>query len=215
MTQETDLAYLFAALLAVSSVLLLFLPLLRHVSLFAVSRIVSILILLGMLLLAVGAIVLVVLAVSNPIYSAPIAGIAGALRIGSPPLLYRKVRDRFEERRGWAALRWILLLAFLGLAGFLVVHLVLGPSASTTIGAFVLSEQLIMALGASALFVRFAFRVRPQERGYLWPVWFAALLFAIAFLVIAPYAFPGFAILYGISGVVGWTLGAFVLWRDG
>src|SRR3989454_4576950 len=128
MTQETDLAYLFAALLAVSSVLLLFLPLLRHVSLFAVSRIVSILILLGMLLLAVGAIVLVVLAVSNPIYSSPIAGIAGALRIGSPPLLYRKVRDRFEERRGWAAPRWVLLLGFLGPARVLVVPPVLSPS---------------------------------------------------------------------------------------
>jgi len=214
MTQETDLAYVFAALLAMSSVLLLFLPLLRHVSLFAVNRIISILILLGMLILAVGALVLVVLAVSNPIYSAPIAGIAGALRIGSPPLLYRKVRDRFEERRVWGALRGLLLLAFLALAGFLVVHIVVGPSSSTTIGAFVVSEQLIMAVGASALFVRFAFRVRPQERGYLWPVWFSALLFAIAFLVVAPYAFPGFAIVYAASGVVGWSLGAVVLWRD-
>jgi len=214
MTQETDLAYVFADLLALSSVLLLFLPVLRHVSLFAVNRIISILILLGMLILAVGAIILVVLAVSNPIYSAPIAGIAGALRIGSPPLLYRKVRATFEERRGWATLRWIILLAFLGLAAFLVVHLILGPSPGTTIGAFVLSEQLIMAVGASALFVRFAFRVRPQERGYLWPVWFSALLFAIAFLVVAPYAFPGFAIVYAASGVVGWSLGAVVLWRD-
>ena len=214
MTQETDLAYLFATLLAVSSVLLLFLPLLRHVSLFAMNRIVSILILLGMLFLAAGATLLVVFAVSNPIYSAPIAGIAGALRIGSPPLLYRKVRDRFEGRRGWAALQGILFVAFLGLAGFLVVHLILGPSPSTTIGAFVLSEQLLMAVGASTLFVRFAFKVRPQERGYLWPVWLAALLFAIAFLVVGPYAFPGFAIVYAASGAVGWTLGAFVLWRD-
>src|SRR2546422_2259515 len=148
MTQETDLAYLFAALLAVSSVLLLFLPLLRHVSLFAVNRIVSILILLGMLLLAVGAIVLVVLAVSNPIYSAPIAGIAGALRIGSPPLLYRKVRDRFEERRGGGAPRWILLPAFLRPPGVLLVHPVLRPPARTTIRAVVLSQQLLLGIRA-------------------------------------------------------------------
>src|SRR2546428_6845663 len=121
MPQETDLAFVFAALRAMSSVLLLFLPLLRHVSLFAVNRIISILILLGMLLLAVGAIVLVVLAVSNPIYSAPIAGIAGALRIGSPPLLSRKVRDRFEERRGGAAPALILPPAFPVLAGLLRV----------------------------------------------------------------------------------------------
>ena len=40
------------------------------------------------------------------------------------------------------------------------------------------------------------------------------LLFAIAFLVVAPYAFPGFAIVYGASGAVGWILGALFLWRD-
>ena len=111
----------------------------------------------------------------------------------------------------WAV---VVVLVILWLLGFLVVHIVVGPSSSTTIGAFVVSEQLIMAVGASALFVRFAFRVRPQERGYLWPVWFSALLFAIAFLVVAPYAFPGFAIVYAASGVVGWSLGAVVLWRD-
>src|SRR2546422_7214625 len=149
MTQETDLAYVFAALLAVSSVLLLFLPLLRHVSLFAVNRIVSILILLGMLLLAVGAIVLVVLAVSNPIYSAPIAGIAGALRIGSPPLLYRKVRDRFEERRGGAAPQGVPFVAFLRPAGFLGLHPVPRPPPRTPIGAVVLSGQPISAGRAS------------------------------------------------------------------
>src|SRR5437879_9985601 len=151
MTQETDLAYVFAALLAMSSVLLLFLPLLRHVSLFAVNRIISILILLGMLILAVGAIVLVVLAVSNPIYSAPIAGIAGALRIGSPPLLYRKFRDRFEERRVWGGLRGLLLLAFLALAGFLVLPLVAGPPARPTNRPFLVCGPITTAVGCPAL----------------------------------------------------------------
>ncbi|TLZ65481.1 MAG: hypothetical protein E6K16_02790 [Methanobacteriota archaeon] len=114
----------------------------------------------------------------------------------------------------WGILQWILLAAFLGLAGFLLVHLIVGPSAGTSIGAFALSEQFIMALGASALFARFALRVRPQERVSLWPVWLAGLLFSIAFLVVAPYAFPGFAIAYTASGLVGWLLGAVVLWRD-
>jgi len=214
MVQETDLAYLFAGLIAASAVLLLFLPLLRHISLFAMNRIASAAILAGIVLLAVGAIALVVLAVSNPAYFAPIAAVTAALRIGSPILLYRKVRDRFEAHRTWGVLRWILLIAFLGLAGFLLVHLIVGPSTGTSIGALALSERLIMALGASALFARFALRVRPRERVSLWPVWLAALLFAIAFLVVAPYAFPAFAIVYGASGFVGWLLGAFVLWRD-
>ncbi len=214
MVQETDLAYLFAGLIAASAVLLLFLPLLRHISLFAMNRIASAAILAGIVLLAVGAIALVVLAVSNPAYFAPIAAVTAALRIGSPILLYRKVRDRFEAHRTWGVLRWILLIAFLGLAGFLLVHLIVGPSTGTSIGALALSERLIMALGASALFARFALRVRPQERVSLWPVWLAALLFAIAFIVVAPYAFPAFAIVYTASGVVGWLLGAGVLWRD-
>ncbi|HTD81160.1 MAG TPA: hypothetical protein VK723_03310 [Thermoplasmata archaeon] len=214
MTQETDLAYLFAGLLAASAVLLLFLPVLRHISLFAVSRLVSGFIVLGILLLAIGAIVLVVLAVSNPSYFAPIAAVTAVLRIGSPTLLYRKIRERFEATRMWGILQWILLAAFLGLAGFLLVHLVVGPSAGTSIGALALSEQFIMALGASALFARFALRVRPQERVSLWPVWLAGLLFSIAFLVVAPYAFPGFAMAYTASGLVGWLVGAVVLWRD-
>ena len=214
MVQETDLAYLFAGLIAASAVLLLFLPLLRHISLFAMNRIASAAILAGIVLLAVGAIALVVLAVSNPAYFAPIAAVTAALRIGSPILLYRKVRDRFEAHRTWGVLRWILLIAFLGLAGFLLVHLIVGPSTGTSIGALALSERLIMALGASALFARFALRVRPRERVSLWPVWLAAFLFAIAFIVVAPYAFPAFAIVYGASGFVGWLLGAFVLWRD-
>jgi len=214
MVQETDLAYLFAGLIAASAVLLLFLPLLRHISLFAMNRIASAAILAGIVLLAVGAIALVVLAVSNPAYFAPIAAVTAALRIGSPILLYRKVRDRFEAHRTWGVLRWILLIAFLGLAGFLLVHLIVGPSTGTSIGALALSERLIMALGASALFARFALRVRPRERVSLWPVWLAALLFAIAFIVVAPYAFPAFAIVYTASGVVGWLLGAGVLWRD-
>ena len=214
MSQETDLAYLFAGLLAASAVLLLFLPLLRHVSLFAMNRALSWVIVLGMFVLAIGAIVLVVLAVSNPAVFAPIAAVTAGLRIGSPTLLYRNIRERFEAKRTWGALQRVLLVAFLGLAGFLLVHLIVGSSTGTAVGALVLSEQLVMALGASALFARFALRVRPQERASLWPVWLAALLFAIAFLVVAPYAFPAFAIIYTASGLAGWLLGALVLWRD-
>ena len=214
MVQEQDLAYLFAGLLAASSVLLLFLPVLHHVWLFATDRILSAAILVGLVALIIGAIALVVLAVSNPLYFAPIAGVTAALRIGSPPLLYWKVRDRFEALRAWAGLQLVVLAIFVGLAVFLSVHLAIGPSNGTAIGAIALSEQFIMVVGAAFLLTRFALRVRPQERAVLWPVWLSALLFAIAFIAVAPYAFPGFAIVYGASGIVGWTLAAILLWRD-
>ena len=77
-----------------------------------------------------------------------------------------------------------------------------------------MSEQLIMALGASAAIARFALRARPQDRASLWPLWLAAILFAAAFVVVAPYAFPVFAVLYAGSGLAGWLLCAVALWYD-
>lgn len=71
-----------------------------------------------------------------------------------------------------------------------------------------------MALGGSSAIVRFALRARSRERASLWPLWLASILFAAAFVVVAPYAFPAFAVLYTASGVEGWILGAVVLWYD-
>src|SRR5436190_823806 len=76
-----------------------------------------------------------------------------------------------------------------------------------------LSEQLAMALGASLLIVRTGFRFRPRLTLGLWPIWIAATLFAIAFVVVAPYAFPDFEAVYLVSGLAGWILGAFVVSR--
>ena len=70
-----------------------------------------------------------------------------------------------------------------------------------------------MTLGASVIIMRLAFRPRPRDRTSLWPLWLAAILLAIAF-VVATYAFSEFAILYAISGSAGWALGAAVIWRE-
>jgi len=212
---EVQLAYVLAGLLATSSVLLLFLPLLRHVSLFVANRLVSGILFLGMLIVTIAAVALVLLAISNPAYFAPVAGLAALLRIGSPSLLYWRIRERFDVTRGWAVLQLLLLAGFLGLAVFLAVHLVVGPAGGTALGTVALSEQFLMAVGASALLARFALRARPKDaRAGLWPVWLAALLFGVALLVVAPYTFPEFAVVYALSGIAGWTLGAAVLWRD-
>ena len=71
-----------------------------------------------------------------------------------------------------------------------------------------------MALGASTLLVRFALRARPRDQERLWPVWLAAILFAVAFVVVAPYAFPAFAVAYLASGLVGWILGVVAIRYD-
>jgi hypothetical protein len=46
-----------------------------------------------------------------------------------------------------------------------------------------------------------------------WPVWMAATLFAIAFVVVAPYAFPVFEAIYVVSGLAGWIVGALIAIR--
>ncbi len=211
---ETDLVYLFAGLLAVGAVLLLFVPLLRRAWVFAATPLGFAFVVGPILLLSVGAIALVVLAISDPVYFLPVVTVTVVLRIASPTFVYRRMREWFEAKRGWAELRLLVLAAFLGLAGYLVYELVLVAAAPRSPGLAALSGSLVMALGASVAFVRFALRARPQERASLWPLWLAAILFSAAFIVVAPYAFPAFAIVYAASGVAGWALGAVALWYD-
>lgn len=211
---ETDLVYLFAGLLAVASVLLLFVPFLRRTWIFAATPIGFAIVVGPIVLLSVGAIALVFLAISDPAYFVPVVAVTVVLRLISPLFLYRRMREWFEEKRGWAELRLLILAGFLVLAGYLVYESVLLAAGPRSPGLAALSGSLVMALGASVGFVRFALRARPQERASLWPLWLAAILFSAAFIVVAPYAFPAFAIVYAISGVAGWALGAVALWYD-
>jgi hypothetical protein len=211
---EPGLVYLFAGLLVVGAVILLFIPLVRHVRLFSPSPFVSWLIALAILALAAGAIALVLLTIFNPLYSLPIVAVTVGLRMASPTLLYRKVKDRFEPSRWWASLRILAIIGFLGLAGFLLYELAVLFLEGPRLGPLALSEQLIMAVGASTLVVRFAFRALPKDRGGLVPVWLAAILFGVAFVVVAPYVFPEFAAAYLASGLVGWIIGAVAIRRD-
>src|SRR5439155_19352050 len=96
------------------------------------------------------------------------------------------------------------------LAAILAYHLVLIASGTEASAVPILSDQLIMALGASFLIVRAGLQVRPHESTELWPIWSAAVLFAIAFVVVLPYAVPAFETIYAASGLVGWSI-AFVV----
>jgi len=95
-----------------------------------------------------------------------------------------------------------------------VYDLVLFAAIPSAPGLALLSAQFIVALGASAAIARFALRAKPQERRSLWPFWLSAILFATAFIVVAPYAFPAFVIVYAVAGVAGGVLGVLTLWYD-
>lgn len=208
---EAAFVYAFAGLLAGGAVVALFAPLLRHVQLFGTSRAGLVALVVALLGLSLVAVLGVVYAVSDPAYFVPIAAVTVGLRLLSPTLLYHGVRDRFEARRDWTRIRGVLLfayVAFAALTGYNLLRLVAGQELSGVAG---LSEQLAMSLGASALIVRTAVRFRPRFTFEWWPAWIAATLVSVAFVVVAPYAFPAFEPVYLVSGLVGWIAGAIVI----
>src|SRR5207248_2333503 len=107
-----------------------------------------------------------------------------------------------------------LAIVFLLLAAILAYHLVRLASGSRAQDLILLSEQLAMALGASSLIVRAGLRIRPRDTPEVWPIWAAAILLALAFVVVLPYAVPAFEIVYVVSGLIGWTVGILVVVRD-
>ena len=203
---EIQLVYVFSALLVLGAVLLALLPALHHAWTFAASRRFVVVLIAVILILGIGAVLLVGSAISDPIYFLPIALVTVGLRLISPYLLYRRIEDRFEMNRTWRVMRWLVGFGFLGLAAILAYHLVLIASGTEASGVAILSEQLIMALGASFLIVRAGLQVRPHEATELWPIWSAAVLFAVAFVVVLPYAVPAFETVYAASGLVGWSI---------
>jgi hypothetical protein len=210
---ETPFVYAFAALLAIGSVVLLFVPLLLHVRLFSASRLVFALVIGALLALSLIALLLVTTVVSTPADFLPIVAITAVLRISSPTLLYRGIRERFEVNPMWSGIRLLVALAFVAFAALLAYNLsriLAGQQPSDLAG---LSEQLAMAVGASLLVIRTGFRFRPRLTMELWPIWIAATLFAIAFVVVAPYAFPAFEAVYLVSGLAGWILGVLIVSR--
>lgn len=208
---EAPFVYGFAASLAIGSAVLLFVPLFRYLRDSASSRTLLWIAFIGLLGLSIAAVFAVTTERSDSAAFFPVAMVTVALRLTSPTLLYRGVRVRFEARRTWPAVRVLLAMAFVGLASLLLYglyHVLIGQPVPSSIA---LSEQLAMAIGASFLVLRTAFRFRPQFAVELWSFWMSATAFAVAFIVIAPYAFPAFAIAYSLSGLFGWVAGLFVI----
>ncbi len=169
--------------------MLAFVPILHHAWTFAASRRIFAALIAVIVALGVAAVLLVNSAISDPVYFVPIAGVTVALRLSSPFLLYRRIEDRVEATRWWNVLRWFVAGGFVVLVGILIYHLLLLVAGSEPANVAIFSEKLIMAVGASILIVRAGLRIRPRETSEMWPIWSAAVLFALAFVVVLPYAF--------------------------
>ncbi len=211
---EVQLIYLFAAMLVAGSILLAFFPILHHAWTFTASRLIFAALIVTVLAVGVAAVLLVNSAISDPVYFVPIAGVTVTLRLSSPFLLYRRIEDRAEATRWWTVLRWSVAGGFVVLVGILVDHLVLLASGSEPANVAIFSEKLVMAVGASILIVRAGLRIRPRETTEMWPIWSAAVLFALAFVVVLPYAIPAFELIYVVSGIIGWSIGIVAIVYD-
>ncbi len=187
--------------------LLAFVPILHHAWTFAASRRIFAALIAVIVALGVAAVLLVNSAISDPVYFVPIAGVTVALRLSSPFLLYRRIEDRVEATRWWNVLRWFVAGGFVVLVGILIYHLLLLVAGSEPANVAIFSEKLIMAVGASILIVRAGLQIRPRETSEMWPIWSAAVLFALAFVVVLPYAIPAFEVVYVVSGIIGWSIG--------
>ncbi|TLZ88478.1 MAG: hypothetical protein E6K02_01115 [Methanobacteriota archaeon] len=194
-------------MLVAGAVLLAFVPILHHAWTFAASRRIFAALIAVIVALGVAAVLLVNSAISDPVYFVPIAGVTVALRLSSPFLLYRRIEDRVEATRWWNVLRWFVAGGFVVLVGILIYHLLLLVAGSEPANVAIFSEKLIMAVGASILIVRAGLRIRPRETSEMWPIWSAAVLFALAFVVVLPYAIPAFEVVYVVSGIIGWSIG--------
>lgn len=212
--EESGLVYLFAGMLALAAVLLVFIPVFRYAADFAVSRRVLALLLALTAVAGIVALVLVTVAAGDPAFFLPIIAVTVALRIAAPVALYRRIRDRFESNAAWGVLQVLTAAAFLGFVAILGYGLLVVAAGGVPVGVAIVSEQLVAAIGAASLLVRMAVRVRPHEATILWPVWLGSLLFGIAFVAILPYAVPAFTSVYAVSGLVGWGVGSFVAIRD-
>src|SRR5256885_12155958 len=95
---EASFIYAFAALLAIGSIILLFVPLFLHVQLFSASRFVFAVVIAALLASSLIAVWLVTDVFSTPADFIPVAVITAVFRVSSPPPLYRGNPGRLEAR---------------------------------------------------------------------------------------------------------------------
>src|SRR5688572_4272429 len=148
---EVPFVYGFAASLAIGSAVLLFVPLFRYLHDAAASRSLLWITVIGLLGVSIAVVYAISTASSDSAGFLPIAAVTVVLRLSSPALLYRGVRDRLDTHQAWPALRVLLAVAFIGFASLLaygLFHLVIGQPLPPPIA---LSEQFAMAVGASFL----------------------------------------------------------------
>ncbi len=203
---EQELVTLFAVLLISGAILILFAPLfyrLARQGLWIFS-----------LVLAVPAVLLVTLGLAyvqlgfaDPAVLAPVVAVVFGMRVVAPALTFFSVRQRLEGTGSWTAVRMGLIVGFVTLGTYAAIG---GFWETPALDPILIGERIAMAVGTALIFLRFQLMVMPHGSYDKFVVWLAAILFSLAFSVVAPFAFPAYAVLYALSGMMGWLIGAAV-----
>ncbi len=204
-----DLVAAFAILLVLGSALLLFAPMFYRLMRRGMWALGFIVLVPAFVVASVGT-TFIELIFSDPMLLAPIVAFVFAARVISPTLAFFKVREKLYRAGAWGGTKALAFLGFLAFGLYVGYSHFVAPESAT--GDPVLAtEKLVMAFGTAFIFLRLHYRLMPKESRNMMMTWGAAVLFSLAFAVVAPYAFPDYQALYAVSGVMGWLIGAAVI----
>ncbi|MFQ5553360.1 MAG: hypothetical protein ACE5EW_06545 [Thermoplasmata archaeon] len=207
---EHELITLFAVLLLSGGILVLFAPVFYRLARNGLWAIGFVLAVPAFLLVTLG-LSFIQLSFADPAVLAPVVALVFGMRIVAPTLAFFKVRERLEGRSSWNPARLGLLAGFVTLGIYVGIT---GFGGASAIDPILISERILMAVGTAFIFLRFQVKVMPRGSYDLFVVWVAAILFSLAFAVVAPFAFPAYAVLYALSGIMGWLIGAAVAMKS-
>jgi hypothetical protein len=201
---EHELITLFAVLLLAGAILTLLAPLFYRLARNGLWAVGFVLAVPAFLLVTVGWSVLN-LSFTDPTVLGPVVAVVFGMRVVSPSLAYFGVRQRLEGRNSWTPARFGLVAGFATMGVYVMLT---GFSGASPVDPILISERILMAVGTVFIFLRFHLRVMPHGSQAMFLVWLAAILFSLAFAVVAPFAFPAYGVLYAVSGTMGWLIGA-------
>ncbi|MFQ5908592.1 MAG: hypothetical protein ACE5JE_07200 [Thermoplasmata archaeon] len=207
---EHELITLFAVLLLSGAILTLLAPLFYRLARNGLWAIGFVLAVPAFLLVTMGLSV-IEFSFADPMVLGPVVAVVFGMRVVSPTLAYFSVRQRLEGRNSWTPVRFGLVAGFVTMGIYVSIT---GFGETLPVDPVLISERILMAVGTAFIFLRFHLRVMPHGSQAMFVVWLAAILFSLAFAVVAPFAFPAYGVLYALSGTMGWLMGAAIAMKS-
>ena len=153
--------------------------------------------------LVVAASQLVYYSSKNPALLLPFVVLSCALKFGSPATMMQKMRDKATDREAWASKKKLLFYLSLG-AGIYTIATTLTDEAAVTMVETLLTT-FASAYSFSKIYLEILFKYSKTKGN--WFNWLAGFFIGVSFIILIPFLVPEFALIYKLTGGLGW-LGA-------